>query len=199
MGWFNCVTAFRTTPDGAAMVFTSVAASASWKDWFGNESTENQTTNQKFLSQELAQISAGIESELNKPARTYRRGQRAPLRLDLLVEVYFKDGRKGRILLHLEIQNERDPFFDERLFIYHYRIFDKTRDPVIRPRLAGSWPGYVFTGAPLRLPAGHFGLGHGGGAHAPDEYYVIESANPKVRGMEGATRSYVEYLFELSR
>ena len=72
-------------------------------------------------------------------------------------------------------------------------------DPIIMPRLAGSWPGYVFTGAPLRLPAGHFGLGHGGGAHAPDEYYVIESANPKVRGMEGATRSYVEYLFELAR
>lgn len=72
-------------------------------------------------------------------------------------------------------------------------------DPIVMPRLAGSWPGYVFTGAPLRLPAGHFGLGHGGGAHAPDEYYVIESANPKVRGMEGATRSYVEYLFELSR
>jgi hypothetical protein len=36
------------------------------------------------------------------------------------------------------------------------------------PRNAGSWPGYVFTGDPLRLPAGHFGLGHGGGAHAPD-------------------------------
>ncbi len=49
------------------------------------------------------------------------------------------------------------------------------------PRLAGSWPGYVFTGAPLALPAGHFGLGHGGGAHAPDEYYVIESSNPKVQ------------------
>jgi acetylornithine deacetylase/succinyl-diaminopimelate desuccinylase-like protein len=72
-------------------------------------------------------------------------------------------------------------------------------DPLIMPRLAGSWPGYVFTGAPLWLPAGHFGLGHGGGAHAPDEYYVIEAANPKVLGMEGATRSYVEYLFELSR
>jgi acetylornithine deacetylase/succinyl-diaminopimelate desuccinylase-like protein len=72
-------------------------------------------------------------------------------------------------------------------------------DPIVMPRLAGSWPGYVFTGAPLRLPAGHFGLGHGGGAHAPDEYYVIESANPKAPGMEGATRSYVEYLFELSR
>jgi len=72
-------------------------------------------------------------------------------------------------------------------------------DPVIMPRLAGSWPGYVFTGDPLRLPAGHFGLGHGSGAHAPDEYYVIESANPKVQGIDGATRSYVEYLYELAR
>jgi acetylornithine deacetylase/succinyl-diaminopimelate desuccinylase-like protein len=72
-------------------------------------------------------------------------------------------------------------------------------DPIMMPRLAGSWPGYVFTGDPLRLPAGHFGLGHGSGAHAPDEYYVIESKNPKVQGMDGATRSYVEYLYELAR
>jgi acetylornithine deacetylase/succinyl-diaminopimelate desuccinylase-like protein len=71
-------------------------------------------------------------------------------------------------------------------------------DPVMMPRLAGSWPGYVFTGDPLRLPAGHFGLGHGSGAHAPDEYYVIESASPKVQGLDGATRSYVEYLYELA-
>jgi acetylornithine deacetylase/succinyl-diaminopimelate desuccinylase-like protein len=48
-------------------------------------------------------------------------------------------------------------------------------DPVLLPRLAGSWPGYVFTGDPLHLPAGHFGMGHGNGAHAPDEYYLIES------------------------
>lgn len=72
-------------------------------------------------------------------------------------------------------------------------------DPIMMPRLAGSWPGYVFTGDPLRLPAGHFGLGHGSGAHAPDEYYVIESSNPKIQGMDGAARSYVEYLYELAR
>jgi acetylornithine deacetylase/succinyl-diaminopimelate desuccinylase-like protein len=71
-------------------------------------------------------------------------------------------------------------------------------EPVVLPRLAGSWPGYVFTGEPLRLPAGHFGLGHGSGAHAPDEYYVIESTNPKVQGIDGAVRSYVDYLFELA-
>lgn len=71
-------------------------------------------------------------------------------------------------------------------------------DPVLWPRAAGSWPGYVFTGEPLRLPAGHFGLGHGGGAHAPDEYYVIESANPKIQGYDGAVFSFAQYLFELA-
>jgi acetylornithine deacetylase/succinyl-diaminopimelate desuccinylase-like protein len=70
-------------------------------------------------------------------------------------------------------------------------------DPILWPRLAGSWPGYVFTGEPLKLPAGHFGFGHGNGAHAPDEYYVIESKNPKIEGIDGATRSYIEYLYEL--
>src|SRR5882724_1170719 len=72
-------------------------------------------------------------------------------------------------------------------------------DPIVMPRLAGSWPGYVFTGEPLHLPAGHFGLGHGNGAHAPDEYYLIESANPKVQGMDGAAFSHVEFLHELAR
>jgi len=55
-----------------------------------------------------------------------------------------------------------------------------------------------ITGPPLALPSGHFGLGHGSGAHAPDEYYVIESSNPKVAGFDGAVRSFVDYLFELA-
>jgi acetylornithine deacetylase/succinyl-diaminopimelate desuccinylase-like protein len=71
-------------------------------------------------------------------------------------------------------------------------------EPLLWPRNAGSWPGYVFTGEPLHLAAGHFGLGHGSGAHAPDEYYVIESANPKVQGLDGAVFSFVEYLHELA-
>jgi acetylornithine deacetylase/succinyl-diaminopimelate desuccinylase-like protein len=71
-------------------------------------------------------------------------------------------------------------------------------DPVLWPRNAGSYPGYVFTDDPLRLPAAHFGLGHGSGAHAPDEYFVIESSNPKVAGWDDAVLSYVEYLHELA-
>lgn len=71
-------------------------------------------------------------------------------------------------------------------------------DPILWPRTAGSWPGYVFTGDPLRLPAVQFGLGHGSGAHAPDEYYVIDSTNPKISGLAGAVRSQVEFLYELA-
>ncbi|MFQ6045498.1 MAG: M20/M25/M40 family metallo-hydrolase, partial [Gemmatimonadales bacterium] len=67
-------------------------------------------------------------------------------------------------------------------------------EPLLWPRLAGSWPGVTFTGDPLRLAAGQYGLGHGGGAHAPDEYFVIESTNPNVAGLDGAVRSYVEFF-----
>jgi acetylornithine deacetylase/succinyl-diaminopimelate desuccinylase-like protein len=72
-------------------------------------------------------------------------------------------------------------------------------DPVLWPRNAGSYPGYTFTNPPLSLAAGHFGLGHGSGAHAPDEYYVIESSNPNVQGLDGAVMSFVEYLYELGK
>ena len=71
-------------------------------------------------------------------------------------------------------------------------------EPLLWPRLAGSWPGVTFTGEPLRLPAGQFGLGHGSGAHAPDEYYVIEASNPKVAGLDGAVKSYVDFLYLLA-
>ncbi|WP_437483576.1 M20/M25/M40 family metallo-hydrolase [Sorangium sp. So ce1014] len=71
-------------------------------------------------------------------------------------------------------------------------------DPVIWPRVAGSWPGYLFTGKPLERPAGHVGLGHGSGAHAKDEYFVVEpAAGKKYLGLDGATRSFVDFLFAL--
>ena len=72
-------------------------------------------------------------------------------------------------------------------------------DPLLWVRNAGSYPGYVFTDAPLKLASGHYGLGHGSGAHAPDEYFVIESTNPKVASFDAAARSFVDYLYELAQ
>jgi len=67
------------------------------------------------------------------------------------------------------------------------------------PRRAGSWPGVVFTGPPLKMAAGHFGVGRGGGAHAPDEWLLIESSNPRVAGYEQQAVMFADYLYEVAR
>ena len=88
---------------------------------------------------------------------------------------------------------------DSRLTRAEIKIYERSGiKPILLPRSGGSWPGYVFTNEPLKLPAGHFGLGHGARAHAPDEYYLIESSNPKVLGFDAAVRSHVDYLHELA-
>jgi len=66
-------------------------------------------------------------------------------------------------------------------------------------RSAGSWPGVVFTGAPLNLAAGQFGGGRGGGAHAPNEWLLIDSSNPKVLGFDGQAILYADFLYEVAR
>jgi acetylornithine deacetylase/succinyl-diaminopimelate desuccinylase-like protein len=71
-------------------------------------------------------------------------------------------------------------------------------EPAVMPRIAGSYPGHVFTSEPLRLAAGHFGLGHGSGAHAPDEYFVVEPSNPNVADWDGVVASHAAYLFALA-
>jgi acetylornithine deacetylase/succinyl-diaminopimelate desuccinylase-like protein len=88
---------------------------------------------------------------------------------------------------------------DSRVIRAETKVYERAGiQPILWPRTGGSWPGYVFTGAPLKLPAGHFGLGHGSGAHAPDEYYLIESTDPKIHGFDAAVRSFVDYLYELA-
>ena len=67
------------------------------------------------------------------------------------------------------------------------------------PRRAGSWPGVVFTGPPLNMAAGHFGVGRGGGAHAPDEWLLIESSNPKVAGYARQAELFADYLYATAR
>jgi acetylornithine deacetylase/succinyl-diaminopimelate desuccinylase-like protein len=67
------------------------------------------------------------------------------------------------------------------------------------PRRAGSWPGVVFTGPPLKMAAGHFGVGRGGGAHAPDEWILIESSDPRLAGYTQQAEMFADYLHEVAR
>ncbi len=66
-------------------------------------------------------------------------------------------------------------------------------------RMAGSWPGVLFTGEPLKMAAGMFGGGIGGGAHAPNEWMLIDSSNPKLLGFDGQALLYADFLYEVAR
>ena len=68
----------------------------------------------------------------------------------------------------------------------------------ISPRSAGSWPGATFTAPPVSIPAASFGLGYGTGAHAPNEFYVIESSNPKISGLDQATLGFADFLYQMA-
>jgi acetylornithine deacetylase/succinyl-diaminopimelate desuccinylase-like protein len=88
---------------------------------------------------------------------------------------------------------------DSRVIRAQQAVYSRSGVPqTLNPRLAGSWPGSVFTQPPVSLPAGQFGLGHGSGAHAPNEYFVIESSNPKVAGLAGCTMGFVDFLYEMA-
>ena len=88
---------------------------------------------------------------------------------------------------------------DSRIIRAQQAVLDRAGvTHTLYPRLAGSWPGCVFTDAPVSLPAGQFGIGHGSGAHAPDEYLVIDPINPKVAGLEASTLAFADFMYELA-
>ena len=69
-----------------------------------------------FLNQELAALSHDAEL-----------GNRL---LDKLVRVHLRDGGEQWVLVHLELQGWQDAAFAERIFVYHYRVYDHYRRPV---------------------------------------------------------------------
>ena len=117
-----------------------------------------------------------------------------------LIKAHLK--KKGFGAIEVNMTGGYDPTetpADSRLVAAMMAAYRKAGiEPLLWPRLAGSWPGATFTGAPLRLAAGIYGLGHGGGAHAPNEYWIVESSNPKVAGMDGAARSFVDLFYSLA-
>jgi len=139
---------------------------------------------------------------------------RAVAKVDIrLVQDMTADGTIGKLKAHLAkrgfgevevnvlggIDEATTTSADSAMIRSEVAAYKKSRiDAMLWPRMAGSWPGHLFTGKPLALPAGHFGMGHGDRAHGPDEYYLIESSNPKLLGWDGAVRSFVDFLYELA-
>lgn len=71
--------------------------------------------------------------------------------------------------------------------------------PSINPRTGGSAPFYQFTDR-LGLPMVSAGLGFGTGAHAPNEFILIEPAEGvKVAGLAEIEKAYVDVLYALAQ
>lgn len=68
-------------------------------------------------------------------------------------------------------------------------------ETLVFPTAGGSAPMYLFTRV-LGLPEVGGGLGHGGRAHSPDEYLVIDG-NEKIAGMVKAEQWFADFLFSL--
>jgi acetylornithine deacetylase/succinyl-diaminopimelate desuccinylase-like protein len=72
------------------------------------------------------------------------------------------------------------------------------RRTTVTPRLAGSAPYYIFTQR-LGLPLFTAGLGYGAGAHAPNEFILVEPRpGSRVAGLAEMEKFYVDLLYALA-
>lgn len=94
----------RHLPDFLAFFFPAAHAQVDWTQPF------------TFLDQELRSVVRDAET-----------GQR---RVDKLVSVKHNDGREDWVYIHLEVQADDMAGFAERMFIYHYRLYDRYRQPI---------------------------------------------------------------------
>ena len=71
----------------------------------------------EFLDKELQELIPDSESK-NR-------------RADLLAKVFLKSGHEKWILIHTEVQGYVDKFFDERMYIYNYRSYDRFKREIV--------------------------------------------------------------------
>ncbi len=76
-----------------------------------------------------------LDKELQKVVRDAELGRRL---VDKLVKVWRKNGTETWVLIHIEVQNQEESEFSERMFVYNYRIYDKYRRPVVSLAILGD-------------------------------------------------------------
>ena len=88
---------------------------------------------------------------------------------------------------------------DSELVQVAISVFNKYgAPPSVEPRIGGSAPFYVFTDI-LQLPMVFTGIGHGNGAHGPNEIMVIyPKEGSKIAGLARMEKGYVDILHALA-
>lgn len=70
-----------------------------------------------------------LDKELRRIAKGFGRRRRSTA--DFLVKVWLLDGEEKWLIIHIELQAQKDTNFPERMFLYNVRAFDLYRQPVI--------------------------------------------------------------------
>ena len=65
---------------------------------------------------------------------------------DKLFKVWQKNGEEAYLLIHIEIQSQRDNLFEERMYVYHYRSFDIHKKVISLAILGDDQPNWRPTG-----------------------------------------------------
>ena len=68
-----------------------------------------------------------LDTELRKLAKDAQIGHRIA---DNLMKVWKKNGEEAWVLIHVEVQAQEEKGFGERVYVYHYRIYDLHKLPV---------------------------------------------------------------------
>ncbi len=68
-----------------------------------------------------------LDQELRGIARDAGSGKRV---VDKLARVKRIDGEPAWIYIHLEVQGQQQEHFSKRMFVYHYRLFDRYQQPI---------------------------------------------------------------------
>ncbi len=76
-----------------------------------------------------------LDKELQQIVREAKLGRRLA---DKLFKVWRVGGQETWVLVHIEVQSQPDSDFAERMYVYHYRCFDRYRRPVISLAVLGD-------------------------------------------------------------
>jgi acetylornithine deacetylase/succinyl-diaminopimelate desuccinylase-like protein len=215
-GWFEHV---RKLTDHERALIAKDAAASSGPDWMKRNGVQHfiddlswAKAQERLSSQPTVNIEGLVAGYTGPGGKTILPG-RAVAKLDLrLVPNQTRAECEGKLRAHLkrrgfgDIEVNVTGGYDPTETPENSRIIQAELDVyrragvevALKPRSAGSWPGSVFTSDPVSLPATHFGFGHGSGAHAPNEYFVVESSNPKVMGLSGSVMGYIDFLYEMA-
>ncbi len=114
--WKEALTAYL--PDFLALFLPTVHQAIDW------------TISPVFLESETRSLRRAL------PVQPAPRGQRR--QADLVVKVHLNGGQEALVLLHVEVQSQRDPHFALRMSQYHHRLVDRHGLPVFSLAVLGD-------------------------------------------------------------